>query len=304
MVTDMDTKVGFIGLGKMGSRMARNLLAQGNMLAVYDKLPEASAALKGHGIVESCRSPGQVATCAQLIIVMVHDQQQCDDVLFGFEGVAESCTPGATVVLMSTLSPEYVIALAADPRIDGVRIIDAPVSGGVEGAEKGTLTIMAGGASAAVREALPVLETMGSLVVHVGESPGQGQVAKVLNQMMYFAGIAIASEAVVAAAKAGINPSEFVRVAGNGSGDNWALRNRIPLAWSNDYRSGGALNIASKDLEAALGLCRRIGVYTPVAATVTQAFHAAISMARPDADDAEYVRLVETISAFSLAEGD
>lgn len=294
-------RTGFIGLGRMGSRMARNLLAKGFGLALYDKNPGALMSFRDVGNADSYPSPAHVAELCRTVIVMVHNQDQCDAVLSGPDGMISCLHPGSTIILMSTLPPDYVSGLAEQLESKDVMILDAPVSGGVEGAEKATLTIMVAGPSEVVRKKRSILEAMGKLVVPVGEKPGLGQVTKVLNQMMYFTGIAIASEAVVAAAKAGIEPEKFVQAAGNGSGDNWALRNRIPLAWTNDYRSGGALDIAAKDLDAALSLCGRHGIFTPVAATVRQSYLAALGLGRTDADDSEYVRLVETLSCHFLS---
>jgi putative dehydrogenase len=288
----------------MGGRMCRNLLKAGHKLAVHDAMPAACEAFSNDEMAQICRSPGELGDLCDVIVLMVHNDRQCEAVVFGQEGLAQTLRPGAVLVAMSTLPPDYVFGLQARLDAKQVVVLDAPVSGGIEGAENASLTIMAAGSDLAFSRAESVLSSMGKLVVRVGNTPGQGQTTKVLNQLMYFTGIAIAAEAVVAASKAGIKPDSFIEAVSNGSGDNWALRNRIPLAWKNDYRSGGALDIAPKDLGAALSMCRKLGVYTPCGAAASQAFLAATRLCREDADDSEYVRFVESLSGHELSPGD
>lgn len=296
--------IGFIGLGRMGGRMCRNLLKAGHKLAVHDVMPAACEAFSNDEMVQICRSPGELGNLCDVIVLMVHNDRQCETVVFGQDGLTQTIRPGAVLVVMSTLPPDYVSGLHERLAAKQVVVLDAPVSGGVEGAANASLTIMAAGSSEALSRTEAFLSSMGKLVVRVGETPGQGQTTKVLNQMMYFTGIAIAAEAVVAASKAGIKPDSFIEAVSNGSGDNWALRNRIPLAWKNDYRSGGALDIALKDLDAALSLCRKLGVYAPSGSAASQAFLAATRLCREDADDSEYVRFVELLSAHAVSPGD
>lgn len=295
-------KVGFIGIGNMGSQMCRHLLAAGHDLAVFDVSQAAMAPLGEQG-AQLTDSPADAARGRDATILMVRNRDQAEQVLRGAQGLLEQSDPNNTIVIMSTLSAEYVASLAAECAEQGMGVVDAPVSGGVEGAAAASLAIMAAGPDRAFAKVEPLLHAMGSHVIRMGDEPGQGQTTKVLNQMMYFSGMAIASEAVVTASKYGIDPDQFIKAVSQGSGDNWALRNRVPLAWRQDYRSGGRLDIASKDIAAALELGRSMGVDMHLGATAAHLYRVAEQLCGPEADDPAYVLAVETLARHRLREG-
>jgi 3-hydroxyisobutyrate dehydrogenase-like beta-hydroxyacid dehydrogenase len=141
---------------------------------------------------------------------------------------------------------------------------------------------------------------MGKNIFRVGLQPGQGQTLKALNQAMYFTGLAVAAESLVAGSKAGIDPDVFVEVVSQSSGDNWALRNRAPLAWRNDYRSGGSIAVANKDLNTALAISRELGVPALVMTATAQLFDIAEKTGHENADDPEVVRAIETLARHIL----
>jgi 3-hydroxyisobutyrate dehydrogenase len=201
---------------------------------------------------------------------------------------------------MSTLPPALVRDLGETLSAQGVDVLDAPVSGGVEGARAGLLTVMAAGHAGTLDRCRPVLEVLGDRIYHVGDAAGLGQTVKVLNQALYFTGLAVSAEAIVIGAKAGIDPDVLVDVIGESSGGNWALKNRAPLAWRNEYRSGGALSIALKDLRAATQLADDLEVPALVASSTTHLFKLAESLLGAEGDDPLVVKAMEVIGRHAL----
>lgn len=294
-------KVGFIGIGNMGSQMCRHLLAAGHDLTIFDVNQAAMAPFRDQG-VQLADSPAGAAIGRDATILMVRNRDQAEQVLRGDRGVLAKLDSNTTIVIMSTLSTKYVADIAAELAERSVSVLDAPVSGGVEGATAATLAIMAAGPDGAFTKVEPLLRAMGSHIIRMGDEPGQGQTTKVLNQMMYFSGLAIASEAIVAASKYGIDPEQFVKAVSQGSGDNWALRNRVPLAWQQDYRSGGRLDIASKDIAAALELGQSVGVDMHLGATAAHLYRIAEHLCGSEADDPAYVLATEILAQHRLCD--
>jgi 3-hydroxyisobutyrate dehydrogenase-like beta-hydroxyacid dehydrogenase len=202
--------------------------------------------------------------------------------------------------VMSTLPPALVRDFGETLSALGVSVLDAPVSGGVEGARTGLLTVMAAGQADVLGRCRPVLEVLGDRIYHVGEAVGLGQTVKVLNQALYFTGLAVSAEAIVIGAKAGIDPDVLVDVIGESSGGNWALKNRAPLAWRNEYRSGGALSIALKDLRAATQLAEDVEVPALVASSTAHLFKLAESLFGAEGDDPLIVKAMEIIGRHTL----
>ncbi|WP_235015022.1 NAD(P)-dependent oxidoreductase [Microbacterium sp. SLBN-154] len=286
-----------MGVGNMGRHMARRLAATGAEVVTFDPRPEAAADLHAVGVV-SAATPAEVSKRARIVLLMVLNADHAESAVWGPDGIADGATSDTVLVVMSSLPPTYTRELGA--RAEGrFRIIDAPVTGGVEGAASGQLTIMASGDPHAVDEALPALEVLGS-TVRVGDELGMGMVVKTVNQAMFFSAMLAAAEAVVVAAKAGVDPDILVEVAGRGSGGSWALVHRVPLAWRAGYRSGGSLAIALKDLRAFLDLADSLDVPTPGVSTVLAHVSAAAQTFPEAPDDPVIVRLVELSAGISL----
>jgi putative dehydrogenase len=286
-------------LGRMGSHMCLNLLRGGFGVTVYDVNRASCDAVTCDG-ARPVASAAEVAAQSDVAILMVLNREQAEAAVHGEAGYAAGARVGSTLVVMSSLPPDFVRALAVELEPRGIQVLDAPVSGGVEGARAASLTIMASGSDAAFATAEPALAAMGKNIYRVGSRLGQGQTLKALNQAMYFTGLAVAAESLIAGSKAGIDPDIMVEVISQSSGDNWALRNRAPLAWRNDYRSGGSLAVANKDLNTALAITREYGMTALVTAATTQLFDIAGKLGPDNADDPEVVRTVEKLARHML----
>lgn len=223
--------VGIVGLGQMGRPMAANLLSAGYQVAVFDPVGTAVDELVGHG-AKAAANPADVAGCSEVTVLMVRDAAQAETAVRGEAGFFAGAGEGNVLVVMSSLPPALVRDLGKDLCARNVSMLDAPVSGGVEGARSGTLTIMAAGSIDTLERCRPVLEVLGERVHHVGEAVGLGQTLKTLNQALYFTGLAASAEAVVMGAKAGLDPEVLVDVIAGSSGETgrWRTGPRWPGA--------------------------------------------------------------------------
>jgi len=295
-------QIGFLGIGQMGVPMSRNVARRFRVIG-WDVRPEAVDAA-GLATTDRPNNPAEVARRAEVTILMVRDATQADQVLNGPNGYLAGATSGHTLVVMSSLSPSFVSSAALTLAARGVDVLDAPVSGGVEGATAATLTIMAAGKPEVLARCRPVLELMGTRVVDVGQRPGLGQTVKAMNQLAYFSNMAAAAEALVVAAKAGVDPDTMIDVLATSSGDSWALRNRVPLAWRNDYVSGGALSIARKDLKSATDLAEHLGIPLLVGAATAQLVALSEAIWGRDGDDPLLVKTIERLGQTRLGKPD
>ena len=221
-------KVAFIGLGTMGEPMVRNLLKQGHTVTVYNRTQEKAIALlnaiKSDNIT-SANSPQQAAESADIVITCVSDTLDVEAVILGASGIIHGARPGTLVIDMSTISPNATRLIAQTLQEKDIAMIDAPVSGGSEGAQQGTLSIMVGGAEADVAKAMPVLEAMGSTITHVGPI-GAGQTTKAINQIIVAGTYWSVAEGMSLGLKAGLNMEQVVKAVGNGAAGSWGLTNR------------------------------------------------------------------------------
>jgi 3-hydroxyisobutyrate dehydrogenase len=248
-------RVGFIGLGIMGKPMARNVLSADHTLTVYARRPDAIADLVAAGatLVESSADVGQAS---EVVITMLPNAPEVEEVVLGPRGVLEGAAPGTAVVDMSTIAPSASRRLAAACAERGVAFLDAPVSGGSVGAEKGTLSIMAGGDAAAYARCRPVLEAMGrsEAVFHVGPS-GTGEVVKLANNILCGVIAAATAEALTMGVKHGVDAATLARIIGMSSGASWQLANVFPLrVWDGSFTPGFMTDLLLKDLGLALDL--------------------------------------------------
>ncbi len=202
----MGERVGFIGLGIMGSPMARHLLEAGFPLTVHSRSPAPVDALVSDGAVRAT-SPSEVAGVSDVVITMLPDTPDVEHVMLGDDGVAAGAAAGALVIDMSTIDPGPTRAIAEQLGKHGVEMLDAPVSGGERGAIDGTLSIMVGGPDGAFARAQPILQAMGKNIVHVGPS-GAGQITKACNQLVVAATIEAVAEALVLAERSGVDPAK------------------------------------------------------------------------------------------------
>ena len=255
--------VGFVGLGTMGASMAANLLRAGAYLTVWNRTAaRASAAIELGARVAV--SPGDVAARSDITVICVSDTPDVEAVLFGSDGIAGAARSGGLVIDCSTISPDSTRDFARRLAARGVGLVDAPVSGGSEGARLGTLTMFVGGTEGDVARAMPVLEAMGKTITHLGPV-GSGQAAKAVNQVIisgYYLGVA---EGIVLGIKAGLAPDRLVEALSGGAAQSWVLNNRSGRMIDDEYPLGFRLALHRKDLGIALEMARGLDLDLPVA---------------------------------------
>jgi 3-hydroxyisobutyrate dehydrogenase-like beta-hydroxyacid dehydrogenase len=290
-VTDVTSTIGVVGLGAMGGRMARLLLEAGHALAVHDTQPDAMAPLVDAGAV-SCTSPAQVANVADIVLASLPSPGIVRDVTCGEHGLIDG---GAirTFVDVSTTGAAVSEEVAERLRGAGIAHVDAPVSGGVAGLEARRLAIMVSGERDACEHVQPLLETFGR-VFWVGPDPGQGQTAKVLNNLLSATAVAITAEALTLGARAGLDPATLLEIFNAGSGRNTATTDKFPQhVLTRAFASGFRLELMAKDVALCLGEARRRAVPMLVGGVVEQVWALAATQEGADADHTQLVELYE-----------
>lgn len=251
-----DERVGFIGLGIMGRGMSRNLLDAGYELTVWNRTAARADALVEAGAARAA-SPAGLAHASDVVIVCVSDTPDVEEVLVGDDGVIHGAMPGTLVVDCSTISPAITRALADALAERGIEMLDAPVSGGSEGAAKGTLSIMVGGAAGQVARARPMLEAMGSTVTHVGDH-GAGQAVKLVNQILVVHAMLGVGEALLLAEAEGLDLQRTLDAVSGGAAGSWMLSNRGPQVIARDWSPGFTIDLQQKDLRLVLEAFERL----------------------------------------------
>ena len=254
----MTTRIGFAGLGIMGQGMAANILKQKHPLTVWNRTKKRTETIENHGAAVAA-TPAELASHSDIIIVCVSDTPDVEEVVLGQEGLIHGITPGTLVVDMSTISPKATRAMAAALEEKGASMLDAPISGGSEGAANGTLSIMVGGDAADFERALPVFEAMGKTVTHVGPI-GSGQTVKLVNQILVVVTALGVSEALVFAEAGGLDLEKTLAAVSGGAAGSWMLSNRGPQVVERDWRPGFTIDLQQKDLRLALEAANELGV--------------------------------------------
>lgn len=262
------SRVGFIGLGIMGGGMARNLLAAGHDLVVYNRTAARTAPLAEAG-AQVAGSPRELASRCDVVFLCVSDTPDVEQVIFGPDGVVHGARPGTLVVDTSTISPEATRNIAARLAEHGIHFLDAPVSGGSEGAARGTLSIMVGGDAADLERARPYLEAMGRSITHLGPV-GSGQLCKLVNQVLVVVNMLGVAEALLLAQAGGLDLNRTIEAVSGGAAGSWMLANRGPQAVARDWRPGFTIDLQQKDLRLVLEAADSYGV--PLLGTST-VFH-------------------------------
>lgn len=254
-------KIGFIGLGIMGKPMSKNLLKASYDLTVYDIFQAAVDEVAAAG-GKSAKSAAEAVSGADIIITMLPNSPQVKDVLLGSVGVVAAAKKGALIVDMSSIAPEASRECEAAARAAGIRMIDAPVSGGEPKAIDGTLSIMCGGAQTDFDEAFPVLRKMGASVVLCG-AIGSGNVTKLCNQIIVGINIAAMSEALTLAVKAGVDPEVVYKAIRGGLAGSTVLDAKVPKVLNRDFMPGFKIDLHIKDLKNALEVAHASGSPAP-----------------------------------------
>jgi 2-hydroxy-3-oxopropionate reductase len=291
--------VGFIGLGIMGRPMARNVLAAGFGLVVYDLVVEPVNELAGAGAT-AANSPAEVATSADVVLLCLPDSPDVEAAMTGGQGLLAGAHPGQILVDMSTISPVTARALAEKAAAQGVILLDAPVSGGQVGAANGTLSIMVGGDAAALEKVRPILAAMGKTILHLGDS-GAGQVAKACNQLVIAVTIEAVAEAMVLATKAGVDPAKVRAALLGGYANSRVLEGHGERFLARNFTPGFRTRLQYKDLNIALDTGRAYGAPLPAGALVHQLYAAMMARGDGDLDHAALVTLIEELAGQSVA---
>jgi len=299
-VTAGTASIGFVGLGAMGGRMVRRLLAAGYTVAVHDVRREAIGELVSVGAV-ACESARRVADLAEIVLVSLPTPDVVREVASGNDGLAGGDAIH-TYVDLSTTGPPVAEEVARALTVRGIRCLDAPVSGGPRGAEAGSLTIMAAGPEEVVAEVRPLLEVLGSTVFVVGAVPGQGQVAKVVNNLLSASAIAITGEAVAVGVKAGLDPAVLLAVVSASSGSNTAASDKFPnQVLTRRFDHGFRLKLMAKDVALCLAEAERREVPMHLGSAVGELWSLAAAEAADEDDCTTIVRLFESWSGTTIS---
>ncbi len=288
-------KVAFIGMGAMGAPMALNLLKAGYDVTVHNRTRDKETLVAEKG-AKRAASPMEAAREADIIITCVSDTPDVEAVILGEAGVIHGAEAGAIVVDMSTISPTATRAIAEALRKKGIEMLDAPVSGGSEGAQKGTLAIMVGGNESAFQKAEPVLKAMGARIMRIGPS-GAGQITKAINQIVIAGAYQSVAEGMALGLKAGLDMEKVIQVVGGGAAGSWIMDNRAAFMVNNDYPLGFKVRLHRKDLKIALNAALELGVPLPVAAYVEQMENGLIARGHGDEDVSAVARCVREAAA-------
>lgn len=299
-------RIGFIGIGRMGVPMCRRLLAAGYTLIVHNRTRDARVeglVTRGARAVDSPREV--VKSDVDLVLACLPTVEVSESVFLGDDGLVAHAAAGQILVDHSTVGPAVSHRVAAAAAARGIGFLDAPVSGGPEGAAAGTLTIMAGGDASAFERSEPVLGVLGSTVRYLGPA-GAGSVAKLVNQHLCFVHAVAAAEAMVFAVRAGADPAALLEILRNAWGRSAMLERLVPRFLTRDFEPGAALRLYTKDLALVRELGTELGVPMPLADAAAERLRVAVEAGLAEADCAAVVRPYEEEARVEVraAEGD
>ncbi len=283
--------LGFVGVGRMGGRMCRRLIEAGYALTVYDTSEDSVREMVALG-ARRADSPAAVASTAEIVLASLPTPPIVHAVALGPKGISEG-TRVKIFVDVSTTGSAYARRVAEGLAVKGITAVDAPVSGGVAGAERGTVAVMVSCNDATFQTVKPVLEVIGK-IFHVGKNPGQGQTMKLMNNLLSATAMAITSEAAVMGVKAGLDPKQIIDVFNAGSGRNTATQDKFPrcvLPRSFDF--GFALALLNKDVRLCMEEAEALGVPMVVGSAVRQMLSIATASEGPNADMTDLVKTLE-----------
>ncbi|MGZ3612974.1 MAG: 2-hydroxy-3-oxopropionate reductase [Thermodesulfobacteriota bacterium] len=288
------TELGFIGLGIMGKPMAGHLVKAGHTVRVYDLAEESVKQLCGLG-AKACGCCREIAQKSDIIFIMVPDTPDVGAVLFGTDGLAEGLNPGSIVVDMSSISPIATKEFAKKLAAMGVKMLDAPVSGGQVGAENATLSIMVGGPVDVFNQIKPYFELMGKNIVHIGDH-GDGQTCKVANQIVVALTIEAVGEALLFASKAGADPAKVRAALLGGFAQSRILELHGERMIKHTFNPGFRIRLHQKDLNLALESARSLGLSLPNTSIAQELFNAVAAQGGSDLDHSAMVLALEKLA--------
>ena len=283
-------KIAFIGMGTMGAPMALNLLKAGHEVIVHNRTRDREAPVAEAGALRAV-TPKEAAAAAEIIVICVSDTPDVEEIILGEKGVIHGAQSGAIVVDMSTISPAATREIAKKLDKKEIKMLDAPVSGGSEGAQNGTLTIMVGGEPEDFKKALPVLEAMGKTITHIGPI-GAGQLTKAINQILISGTYLTVAEGLTLGIKAGLDMKKVVSALSGGAAGSWVLDNRASNVIKNEYPLGFRVRLHRKDLVIALSAAREMEITLPCTAVVEQIENGLIARGYGDEDVSALARTI------------
>ena len=281
-------KVGFIGLGAMGRPMALHLQRAGHELFVWARRPQSAAGLPA----TRCATPAELGRHCDVVFTVVTSSADVESIALGADGLREGMAAGTVLVDCSTIAPESARHIASELTKRGIDMLDAPVSGGEQGAINATLAIMAGGEAAVLERVRPLLECLGQRIVHIGPN-GAGQVAKACNQMIMVAAIEAAAEAMRLAAASGVDCAKVRQALSGGSAASRVLEVMGERMVKRDFSAGIEARLHHKDYGLVLEAARKSGVPMALTATVGQQLNALMALGFGRDDTASLLRVLE-----------
>ncbi len=285
--------IGFVGIGKMGTPMSKNLRHGDYTVVAYDTRSENVKAVASDGVQEAT-SVGELAKSADVIITMLPNSDVVDEVVDGPDGVSTHLDKGKVIIDMSSSYPTRTRMLAARLAEKGLHLIGAPVSGGVVGAEAATLAIMPGGPKEIVEAAMPIFETLGKTIVHIDEAPESGHAMKCVNNFLSATSLLASMEAMVLASKLGLDPAKALEVFNGGSGMNSATKDKWPrFLLPRDFTCGFSTGLMHKDLSMGSDLAREKGVTAFYLNHSRQIYGLGVQKFGPDSDQTELLQMFE-----------
>ena len=296
----MEERVGFIGLGIMGQGMARNLLKAGADLMVWNRTSSKMEPLLEEG-AKGANSPADLARQCSIVITCVSDTPDVEAVILGEEGVIEGIQEQALVIDMSTISPQATREIAEKLAEKGAYMLDAPISGGSEGAAEGTLSIMVGGDTEQVERAMPYFKAMGKSITHVGEQ-GAGQTVKLVNQILVVVTMLGVSEALLFAQAGGLDLQKTLDAVIPGAAGSWMLSNRGPQVIERDWRPGFTIDLQQKDLRLVLEAADQMGIPALGTSTVFQLYRTLQAANLGHEGNHALVKALENLSGITIGE--
>ncbi len=296
----MGKRVGVIGLGNIGFGMAGNLLKAGFEVVACDIRREAVDGLKKKGAAIAANAGAVGKECSVVFSVVLNYPQNLV-VLEGPDGLLQNMKAGDTIFVCSTISSAQARELAAKAAKYSIRLLDSPVSGGREGAEAGTLALMVGGSREALEEHRRVLEAVSGNIYHLGDV-GMGETAKAVNQVLVVVHDVAAAEALMLAAKSGIDLKQMYSIINNSAGGSYMFKWRAMRMIDRDFTSHGVLRILLKDTNIVSDLAESVGLPMPLTSVARQMFQAGVNQGLGDEDDGAVVKVLEQMAGFSLAD--
>ena len=276
----------------MGAPMARRLLAAGYQVTVHDVRPQAMTEICRDGAAPA-DSPASAASQADVVITMLPDPRAVEDAVYGERGLGDAMRAGQVLLEMTSSHPATTRRIAAHLTARGVKILDAPVSGGVPGAREGTLCIMVGGSAEVLEACRPILGQLGRKIVHVGGAPGDGDVAKTINNMLSATTMWSVAEALALSARAGLDAERLFEAVNHSSGRSYTTEVKIPLILERRFAAAFTVGQFLKDLNICLDLADELGVPMLLASMLRQGWRVAARDGMAESDNTEVVRLLE-----------